>query len=82
MENTKRKYNANSQSPASKAARQRTAHEYDKKMIELGLIKKIGLRLPTEVYEAFESLSSEKGMTRPACLRMLIEHYRNTAQKH
>ncbi|ASY30803.1 hypothetical protein [Taylorella equigenitalis] len=41
MENTKRKYNTNSQSPASKAARQRTAHEYDKKMIELGLIKKL-----------------------------------------
>ncbi len=71
------KYNTNSQSPASKAARMKAAHEYDKKMRELGLIKNIGLRLPIEVFNDFDSLAKKHGITRTECLRMLLAHYHN-----
>ncbi len=71
------KYNTNSQSPASKAARMKAAHEHDKKMRELGLIKNIGLRLPIEVFNDFDGLAKKHGITRTECLRMLLTHYHN-----
>lgn len=71
------KYNTNSQSPASKAARMKAAHEHDKKMRELGLIKNIGLRLPIDVFNDFDGLAKKHGITRTECLRMLLAHYHN-----
>ncbi len=55
----------------------KAAHEYDKKMRELGLIKNIGLRLPIEVFNDFDSLAKKHGITRTECLRMLLAHYHN-----
>lgn len=72
---TKSTYNTNSQSPASKAARMKAAHEHDKKLRELGLIKNIGLRLPTEVFNDFDGLAKKHGVTRTECLRMLLNSY-------
>ena len=69
------KYNTNSQTPASKEARMRNAHAYDKKMRELGLIKNIGLRLPTDIFNQFDGLAKSLGITRTECLKMLLNHY-------
>ncbi len=55
----------------------KAAHEYDKKMRELGLIKNIGLRLPIEVFNDFDGLAKKHGITRTECLRMLLAHYHN-----
>lgn len=66
----------NSQTAASKLSRMKTAHAYDKKMQELGLITRTTLRLKTEVYEDFEKLAKQLDLSRPECLRILLESYR------
>ena len=73
-----RKKSTNSQTAASKLSRMKTAHAYEKKMQELGLITRTTLRLKTEVFEDFERLAEQLDVSRPECLRILLENYRLT----
>ncbi len=66
---------ANSNTEHSKKLRAKTAAEWQKKQLEEGKIKRLGMTLPTEIAEAFNSVSEKMALSKPQTLKALIDFY-------
>ncbi|MDG6881013.1 Uncharacterised protein [Phocoenobacter uteri] len=65
----------NSTTEHSKKLRAKTAKEHNKKQLEAGIVKRLGLVVPTETLTLFDEIASESGLSRPKALQMLCEFY-------
>ncbi len=72
---------ANSYTEHSRKLRAKNATETNRRMIAAGLIRLITFRLNTDVANEFDAIAKERGMSRPATLRMLCEMYRERNAK-
>lgn len=69
---------ANANTEHSRKLRSKTATEYNRQKIEAGEIRVISLKLKTELLDEFDELCSMLGLSRPALLSFLIDHYNKT----
>lgn len=67
---------ANSNTEHSRKLRQKTANEYNKRMLAEGKIKQINLRLSAELADEFNALLKQLGETKPKAIKAIIEHYK------
>ncbi|WP_439236707.1 hypothetical protein [Lonepinella koalarum] len=69
---------ANAITEHSKKLRAKTAHEWNKKMLEQGKVQRISLQLATDTAQEFDAICAELGVARPQAIKTLCELYRAT----
>lgn len=69
---------ANAMTEHSKKLRARTANERNKRLLEQGLVARIGVQVPKKTAEQFDEIAEKLGLSRPKAFEVMCEAFLKT----